>query len=248
MLALALAAALAAPNPCNDPARHLACPNLRVPPAGGLELRRTPAGRALLLMDNRLVNVGPGPLEVHGRRTSRFAMAARQLVRRTGGRRPVLLDTGARLTWKHVGAAHGGAYWKFRMAARFELWRMDGAGRRTGVARVGPKLDYCLRDLFPQRGVPQRSSGPRYGACSRVFAARRAVLGISVGWADGYPYHYPENWIDVTGLAGCFAVVQRADPLDRIRETDETDNTSVRVVRLPYRAGPQRCPRYTGVA
>ena len=70
------------------------------------------------------------------------------------------------------------------------------------------------------------------------------TLGISVDWADGYPAKYPENWIDVTGLAGCFTIVQRADPLNVIRETDEADNTASLTVRLPYvasRPGP-RCP------
>ena len=35
------------------------------------------------------------------------------------------------------------------------------------------------------------------------------TLGTSVGWADVYPSTYPDNWIDVTGLRGCFAVVHR---------------------------------------
>jgi hypothetical protein len=73
------------------------------------------------------------------------------------------------------------------------------------------------------------------------------TLGVSVGWADGYPYTYPQNWVDVTGRRGCFAVVQRADPLNHMLETDESDNVSVRIVRLPVSRRPPPCPRYRGL-
>jgi hypothetical protein len=193
-----------------------------MPPAGRLHVRVTPRGRTLLLMDNRLVNVGPGPLEFRSAvRTGPREMTARQIVSRAGGRSRVALKTGAELYFKYVGAAHGYAYWKFDHAAVFQLWRMDAAGP----------------------GVPAL---PFYGPCSQTQRIRSVTLGVSVGWADGYPYTYPENWIDVTGRRGCYAIVQRADPLGHVLETDEADNTSVQVVRLPYRPGPQRCPRYAG--
>jgi hypothetical protein len=69
------------------------------------------------------------------------------------------------------------------------------------------------------------------------------TLGTSVGWADAYPSRYPDNWIDVTGVTGCFAVVHRVDPLHHILESNETNNLSSKIVRLPFKPGPQRCPR-----
>jgi hypothetical protein len=198
-------------------------------------------------MRNALVNVGPGPVEFRGRNPRGREMEARQVVPVRGGGRPVLLETGAELYFKFVDRRRG-FYWKFDHAARFELWRLDAAGRRTRLVRSGPKLGYCLRDLFHRRRLFGSPGLAHYPACNQRRRIRTVTLGISVGWADGYPSTYPENWIDVTGRRGCFAVVQRADPLDRIAETDETDNLSVRVVRLPYRAGPQRCPGYTGPA
>ena len=69
------------------------------------------------------------------------------------------------------------------------------------------------------------------------------TLGTSVGWADVYPSTYPDNWIDVTGLSGCFAVVHRVDPGNGILESNEANNVSSKIVRLPYKPGPQRCPR-----
>jgi subtilase family serine protease len=70
------------------------------------------------------------------------------------------------------------------------------------------------------------------------------TLGTSVGWADVYPASYPGNFIDVTGLSGCFVILHRADPANHIIEVDETNNVAARVVRLPFKPGPQGCPAY----
>jgi hypothetical protein len=53
-----------------------------------------------------------------------------------------------------------------------------------------------------------------------------------VGWADVYPATYHENYVDVTGLRGCFALWQTADPTNVIAETDELNNAARTVVRL----------------
>jgi hypothetical protein len=47
----------------------------------------------------------------------------------------------------------------------------------------------------------------------------------------------------VTGLSGCFAVVHRVDPQHHILESNEANNVSSKIVRLPFKPGPQRCPR-----
>ena len=234
---------------CRDAAQQLVCPNLVIPPASRLVVRRTPGGRRLLLMDNYLVNAGFGDVIFRGHRTGRYTMEAVQLIERKGGG-TARFKTGAVLTWKYVDTGRGN-FWKFRHAARFELWQMNDRGKRTRLVQTSPKLDYCLRDLFkmgPRKGstVP---AGPRYGACSQDLGASTDTLGIASGWADGYPYSYPQNWIDVSGRRGCHAIIQRADPLNHIWETSETDNTSAQVVRLPYRrgAGGTGCPRYRGL-
>jgi hypothetical protein len=234
---------------CAQPALHLVCPNLVMPPASRLTVRRTAGGRRLLLMDNYLVNAGFGDLIIRGHRNARYTMEGVQLIEREGGRSHARFTTGAVLTWKYVDTGRGN-FWKFRHAARFELWRMNARGERTRLVRTGPKLDYCLRDLFlmgPRKGstVPSR---PRYGACSQNLGASTVTIGVASGWADGYPYSYPQNWIDVTGLKGCHVIIQRADPLNHIIESSERDNTSRQVVKLPYRGrGGTGCPRYRGL-
>jgi hypothetical protein len=54
-----------------------------------------------------------------------------------------------------------------------------------------------------------------------------------VGWSDVYPYEYPEQWIDVTGLRGSFAYVQIADPDNLLMESNKNNNASETYVALP---------------
>lgn len=225
-------------NPClSQPGMR--CPDLVMAPPSRLERDRSPSGRVILRMENRIVNIGRGPAELFGTRRDYTFMDARQVIADARGVRRRYV-TGAELEYTSV-PSRGGDYWKFRRAARFELWRIDADGRRTELVRTGPKLNYCLRDLRRVRSwarVPRRFVFP---ACNQRSTARAVTLGTSVGWADVYPSTYPANWIDVTGRRGCFAIVHRVDPANGIHELDETNNVASRIVRLPYRPGRQRC-------
>ena len=210
------------PNPCIGPgAAALRCPDLVMKRPFGLRLERA-GGRLRLRAGNSIDSVGRGPAELHGVRTSGRYMRARQRIYKAGGGR-IGVNTGARLQFK---LAHlNKRYWKFFRAARFELWRLDSQGRRSRRVRVGPKVSYCLRDLFRSRGRLPRSPRRRvYPACSTFPGRQQVTLGTSVGWSDVYPPTYPEQWIDVTGLRGCFAYVHIADPLNGIYESNEDNN------------------------
>ncbi len=243
MLAVAAAvAALAVQSPCQDPAQGLSCPDLVMAPPSHLRIQRTRAGRRILRMENRIVNIGAIPAEFFGQRTGPREMHARQvIVDATGVRRRV--ETGAELYYTSV-PSRGGDYWKFMDAARFELWALGADGRRTTLTRVGPKLNYCLRDLERVRTWARAPRREKFGACNQSARRTQVTLGTSVGWADIYPASYPGNLIDVTGLTGCFVVLHHVDPQQHIWETNEANNTSHKVVRLPYRPGPQGCPPY----
>jgi hypothetical protein len=137
-------------------------------------------------------------------------------------------------------------------------------GRRTMVARqviadrAGVRRRYVTgADLYytsvPERGGDYWKFGPGspvpprrvFPACNQSPRKAEVTLGTSVGWADAYPASYPGNFVDVGGLpAGCYVVVQRVDPLQHVLELNEANNASATVVRLPFRPGPQRCPRY----
>ena len=235
-------------NPClTERARSLRCPDLRMRRPHGVAVDLvTKPGRVLLRAGNSIDSVGTGPAELHGVRISRRLMRGRQRIyRRAGGR--IGVRTGARIFFKYVRGQT--FYWKFWNAARFELWRLDDAGRRADFVRRGPKVSYCLRDLEHTRPSLPRSPARRfYPGCSTDPSARRRTLGTSVGWSDVYPPDYPEQWIDVTGLRGCFAYVHTADPLNHLYESDEDNNEAEVIVRLPFRPGRQTCPRGRRIA
>ena len=200
--------------------------------------RRVVRGRTVLRAGNSIDNVGLGPAELHGTRLgSRFMKGRQRIYKRAGGR--LGIDTGARLFFKFVPGQL--RYWKFYRAAAFTLWRVDANGDRTDLVRRGPKVSYCLRDLVHSR--PGRPRSPRlvYPACSTDPAKRKVTIGTSVGWSDVYPPGYPEQWIDVTGLRGCFSYQHKADPTNVLYESNERNNSASVTVRLPFKPGRQRC-------
>jgi lysyl oxidase len=228
------------PNPCLGPdAMHLRCPDLVMRRPWGLYADRfTKPGHTVLRAGNSIDNIGLGPAELHGVRTRKRWMRAHQRIYRTDGSR-LAVETFARLQFKF--AHQNRFWWKFYDAARFELWRLDRRGERVRRVRVGPKVAYCLRDLARTRPTLRRS--PRrsvYPACSTDRTRKRDTLGTSIGWSDIYPPSYPEQWIDVTGLRGCFIYIHTADPDNRIFELDEHNNAAQVVVRLPFRVGDRR--------
>jgi hypothetical protein len=101
--------------------------------------------------------------------------------------------------------------------------------------RTGPKLNYCLRDLERTRPGKRSPEIRHYPACNQSPYEDRVTLGTSVGWSDIYPASYDKQWIPVGGLRGCFAFVMIVDPNGLLYESNEGDNVSRRLVRLPYR-------------
>lgn len=220
-----IASAAPPQTPCTAPATAttLRCPDLVMGRPTQVSVQRI-SGRVLLHGTSRVENVGAGPLELRGRRTGARRMAVTQVIRRGGGGH-VLWSTRAHLHFKAIPGQ--GRYWKLHDAASLEVWTLAPAGALGRQVRRGPKLDYCLRDLLrqtpPPRGAP---AGRVYPGCNQNAGLRSVTLGTSVGWIDRYPSTYYEQYVDVTGLHGRFAFVMRADPNDRLIETDETNNAS----------------------
>jgi len=233
-LALLLVAAPGADarvNPCAQARfRELRCPDLIMKRPSALSLEHY-EGKLLLRSTSSIDSVGAGPMEITGRKFKPGHMHVRQRIyRRRGG--SILVRTGAELRFKQIPGQ--GGYWKLRDAARLEVWSVNAAGVQLRRVRMSPKLFYCLRDL--QRTRPDRPRSPAsevYPGCSQDRSINRVRLGTSVGWSDIYPGGYYEQFVDVTGLRGRFALVHIADPENVLFESDETNNASRVLLRLP---------------
>ncbi|MCW3011747.1 MAG: hypothetical protein JWO90_2151 [Solirubrobacterales bacterium] len=249
MLLTAALATMAVATPCTVPERAVACPDLVMRRPYGMRLVRTPK-RALLAATNAIVNVGEGPLEIRARRRNigEDQMTTRQVLRPAlpGGAAQVLPATGS---VDFFDTRTRGRYWKYQGAASFTLRPIAADGTVGRIRRTGDKVDYCFRDLTKVRrldGAGAYPGTPRarvFGACSTTDRALALTLGTSVGWADIYPWDYPQNSIDVTSLTGCFLYTLKADPKDELEELREDNNTGSVVVRLPWRGpGARGCP------
>ncbi|HET8640045.1 MAG TPA: lysyl oxidase family protein [Solirubrobacterales bacterium] len=245
--ALAIAAlimALTAPaapaevvNPCETAeAKHLLCPNLKIGKPADIYLDRY-EGKALLRATSDVKSRGKGPMELRGHRDGWHSMRVNQRIHRVGGGR-LYLPTDARLHFTDVGAYFGGSYWKVHQLARFELRPVGPDGKLGPVVRTSPKLNYCLRDLERTRPGRRSPSNRHYPGCNQDPYTDAVTLGTSVGWSDIYPADYDKQWIDVTGLRGCFAYTMTVDPKRLLFESNERDNSATRRVRLPYRGQP----------
>jgi hypothetical protein len=220
-------------NPCAGPeAKALLCPNLRIGPAHDLYVDRA-GGRIRLHATSDVRSRGKGPMELRGRRNGWHSMRVRQRIYRAGGGH-IDVPTRATLHFTDVGSYFGGSYWKVHQLAHFELWSVGRHHHLLHRVRVGPKLNYCLRDLERTRPGRRSPSGPHYPGCNQNPYEDRVTLGTSVGWSDIYPADYDRQWIGVGGLHGCFAFVMKVDPQALLFESNEHDNTSRRLIHLPF--------------
>ncbi len=238
-------------NPCLDretrKKRGLLCPDLRMSVPYDIVRDETASGTPILRAANSINSIGDGPAELHGERSGRYTMnAVNQIHKKSGGK--ATFKTGAELYFKDVPGQ--GRYWKFKDAARMELWRLDSSGVRKRLVSVGPKQIYCLRDLaITNPELPNAQPSEFYPGCSQNPNRREVTLGTSVGWSDVYPYTYHEQWIKINKIParGCYAYVHIADPQNGILELDEENNEASTVVYLTKRSKyiPGRCDGVT---
>ena len=207
-------------------------PNMSPLVATDVHIERA-GGRRWLRLESGLTNLGRGPMEVRskaGRRCPEGQRHASQVVyhdvddskffKRTVDTEVTRRSAGCMLF--HPQHDH----WHFGAAARYSLRRPTGAN----LLVVGRKLSYCLRD---SERVPEQLGTYRqplfYGDCGRD-----TPQGISTGWVDIYQSFLAGQALRLPRPVGdgryCLKI--RVDPRDELRESDETDNSSVRAIRL----------------
>jgi Lysyl oxidase len=218
-------------------------PNLRSRLASDVHVVVRGATRRLWF-GSALADDGAGPLEVH-RRPGAPCPAGQQGVDQAiyqdrDGNGRFGRSTDVARVFRQSGCEHvtpGEDRWHVDAAARYWLTR---AGHPTVIARR-PKVSFCLRD---SARLPSGTSAAFYLACSRL-----GHKGISVGWSDLYQSFLPGQSLRLPKRVGgdTYCLWQQADPLDIFRESNETDNTSVRAIRITrhnhvrYLPATQRC-------
>jgi hypothetical protein len=215
------------PTP-TDVGHHPLLPNMDSRKAKGVRIVKS-SGRRHLLFSSTLVNRGVGPLEIvpqpgnvcpAGKRD--VAQAIYQDKNRDGRYQ--------RLLEKHRVLRQAGCmefhpshnHWHVDASARY--WLTE-PGVTKPIARHA-KVSFCLRDTVQLPGTTRHAI---YGACSRD-----ARQGITPGWGDIYQWFLPGQELVLPRHLpkGLYCLHQRADPRDLFRESDETDNDSVRALRI----------------
>ncbi len=134
---------------------------------------------------------------------------------------------------------HAHFHYKNFMTSR--LWAADAAGRRLGdePVRTGRKNGFCLIDVdniaFGSKGDAAKTYNlPRCNAPTDFDASGAHMTnGVSVGWADVYPWFLADQYIEISDLAdGHYVLESLVDPKDTILETDEADNSATALIRL----------------
>lgn len=201
-----------------------------------LGLSVTAGGARRLRFTTYTVNIGAGPLELRSRRfdcngngdttDDRTAVQHTYLDATGDGIFNPALDT---VSTPHIAgcfafdAKHG--HWHF---GDFEIFRLldPHSGRVIALHR---KVGFCLVDDFATYpNLPGAPGRPYYARCTQD-----ATQGISIGWTDVYSASLPSQWIDVTAVpSGRYCLSVTVDPADRLLESDNTNNTAARMIRL----------------
>lgn len=123
---------------------------------------------------------------------------------------------------------HG--HFHFNDFATYELRRLRPNGavdmRRKGLVATSGKVSFCIIDYEKDedRGLLYTAPYPLYYSC----LAGLSMQGISPGWRDVYSSGTTGQQIPLEGIAdGIYALVVTIDPLDRLAETQETDNRAL---------------------
>ncbi|HEY5332721.1 MAG TPA: lysyl oxidase family protein [Solirubrobacterales bacterium] len=223
----------ASEDPCRGPeARGLLCPNLRIGTPSEMYVSGY-GGKTLLHATSDVESRGRGPMELHGQRDGPRTMRVTQWIYKRGGGH-ITVRTGAGLHFTDVGEYFGGSYWKVHQLALFTLRRVLPGGGLGPVLRTSSKHNYCLRDLDRTRPGRHSPTSAHYPGCNQDPGIERDTLGTSVGWSDIYPADYDKQFINVSGLRGCFVFEMTVDPKHHLFESNEHDNSSHRRVQLPY--------------
>ena len=196
----------------------------------------TSGGAKLLKFPAITANVGDGPLEIRGTRSSTTATdwVGRQILTNTDGTTTTLGDSGASFYF----AGDGHNHWHIRDFDRYEL--LDATGTQL---KLGEKHGFCFEDNTSRDSTwTQQPSGPQpanpvytnAASCGNGQPNATSIThGLSVGWADTYPSSLPDQAINITGIPdGTYTVKVTADWQGFWQEKNDGNNTATSKVTI----------------
>jgi len=196
-------------------------PDLRFAPLKQFHVTTPATGRVLLRFTTVLMNVGTGPFVVAGTRdpADPSRMTTEQWIYdSTGARTTTPTDAIARYS------GDGHSHWHIQDMQTFAL---RPAGTPSAAPLTGFKTGFCFfdgRNINPDRaGNP---GTPRYyeGGCG-VSGSTSIRMGLSVGWADTYPWDIANQWIDITDIpTGAYRLCVTADIQHFYTEASRANN------------------------
>jgi hypothetical protein len=187
-------------------------PNLNAKPAFDLALQNR-LDATVLVFSTTTWNSGRGPLELVG--TNEIDANSKQRVNQR------IYDSNGSYTESSAGFVDyhpEHQHIHFNDYALYELQpvRAPGASSRTGA-----KTTFCILDTTRvNRRLPGSPKKAVYKTCG-------TKQGMSVGWGDTYGSHLAGQEVDFTGNPnGDYKLMITVDPLNKLTETNETDNES----------------------
>jgi hypothetical protein len=203
-------------------------PDLRMTPLRDIRIT-VENGRRLLRFTAMMSNVGQGHFEVRGFRssTSDPTMSFDQIIFNSdGGYRRVGTDA-----WGQY-AGDGHDHWHVQRMMSYGLWPAAGS---TSMLR-GAKVGFCFLDTNPWKlSLPgaRQNSYYRESWCGTKSSLTNRV-GISLGWADSYPWNFAYQWVNITGVAaGDYYLRSVVDENDYFFETNDGNNCAWAKIRIP---------------
>jgi Lysyl oxidase len=194
-------------------------PNLRaLPPTDLLVTSNGVTGNPELRLTATSWNSGAGPLELIAGATGPAGQDVYQRVYTVSGSYTDYLA--GTFVWH---PAHN--HFHFQEYALYTLNPVNAPGASK---REAYKTSFCVEDTGKVdtrlSGAPKR---PVYVTCNEF------VQGMSVGWGDTYASYLAGQEIDLTGNPdGLYELTVAFDPSNRIRETNDNDNTACLLVQI----------------
>lgn len=216
------AGSVQAQDVCPDALDDL-CPNLKAFPAFDLDVVDDGNGGQQLIFSALTWNSGRGPLELFAGEgdsgSGHNTQKVYQRIFQIAGTDPTEVMAGE-FEW-HPTHAH----FHFEDYARYTLQPLEAPG---GSFVTGSKTTFCVIDTNRiDHRLPGASKKAVYKWCNDD------IQGMSVGWGDQYSSYLVGQEIVITGLdAKIYTLKIEVDPMDRIRETDDSDNTSCVLLNL----------------